>query len=82
MAWVIRLVRTPRPHSKDEQFPRVINVIAAGWSDLPHGLQFIDRMVNDYRGGRLGFPVAVRTELLAQHARQRLPERGQSVERD
>lgn len=75
MDWVIGLPPSLRPHATCEQFPRVANVIAASWRDLPFSLRVIDHMINDYRGGRRGFPVDVQRELLALqgHQRQQLP---------
>jgi hypothetical protein len=63
MDWVVQLPPALRPHTTCEQFPRVINAVAASWSDLAFSRQVIDHMINDYRGGRRGFPPAVQTEL-------------------
>ena len=71
MDWVIKLPATLRPHATCEQFPRVVNAIAAAWPDTPFSLQVLDHMLNDYRGGRRGFPTPVRDELAALHAHQR-----------
>jgi hypothetical protein len=73
MDWVIGLPAALRPHCACEAFPRVINAIAASWPDLPYSLQVIGHMMHDYRGGRRGFPTAVRAELQAlyDHQRQR-----------
>jgi hypothetical protein len=71
MDWLISLPPALRPHATCEQFPRVANVVAASWSDLSFSLQVIDHMINDYRGGRRGFPPAVRAELQALHEHQR-----------
>ena len=71
MDWVIRLPPALRPHATCEHFPRVINAIAAAWPDLVYSQQVLDHMVNDYRGGRRGFPEAVRSELATLQAHQR-----------
>lgn len=71
MDWVIGLPAALRPHSACEQFPRVVNAIAASWLDLHYSLQVIDHMINDYRGGRRGFPAAVKAELQALYEHQR-----------
>ena len=71
MDWVIGLPATLRPHSTCEHFPRVVNAIAAAWADAAYSRQVLDHMINDYRGGRRGFPVAVGQELAALHAHQR-----------
>jgi hypothetical protein len=65
MDWVVSLPAGLRPHSTCEQFPRVINAVADSWDDLSFSVHVIDHMINDYRGGRRGFPVAVQMELLA-----------------
>jgi hypothetical protein len=71
MDWVIGLPPTLRPHATCEQFPRVINAIASSWTDTAYSLQVLDHMINDYRGGRRGFPATVELELTALQAHQR-----------
>jgi len=71
MDWVIGLAPTLRPHATCEQFPRVINAIAQAWPDVAYSLQVLEHMINDYRGGRRGFPVAVQHELQALYQHQR-----------
>jgi hypothetical protein len=71
MDWVIGLPPALRPHATCEQFPRVINAIAAAWDDSARSVQVIDHMINDYRGGRRGFPEVVQRELSALHAYRR-----------
>ena len=70
MDWVIGLPPALRPHVACEQFPRVINAIAASWTDTALSLQVLEHMINDYRGGRRGFPRAVLDELAALRAHQ------------
>lgn len=71
MDWVIGLPAALRPHGTCEHFPRVVNAIAAAWPDPAYSRQVLDHMINDYRGGRRGFPAAVRQELAALLAHQR-----------
>jgi len=71
MDWVIHLPPSLRPHAACEQFPRVVNAIAASWHDVPFGLRVIEHMINDYRGGRRGFPPTVKAELQALYQHQR-----------
>lgn len=75
MDWVIGLPPSLRPHAACEQFPRVVNAIAQSWHDVRTSLHVIDHMINDYRGGRRGFPATVRSELTALHdyQRERMP---------
>lgn len=70
MDWVVALPAALRPHTTCEQFPRVVNAIAASWNDVAFSLQVIDHMVNDYRGGRRGFPLVVQRELQALYRHQ------------
>jgi hypothetical protein len=70
MDWVVQLPPALRPHSTCEQFPRVANALAASWSDVSYSLKVIDHLINDYRGGRRGFPAAVQGELRELHAYQ------------
>ncbi len=65
MDWVIKLPPSLRPHATCEQFPRVINAIAGAWADRPYSVQVLEHMINDYRGGRRGFPSSVKGELAA-----------------
>ncbi len=73
MDWVIRLPAALRPHATCEQFPRVVNAIAASWPDAGYSVQVLDHMIKDYRGGRRGFPASVQQELAAllAHAKSR-----------
>jgi hypothetical protein len=73
MDWVIGLPATLRPHATCEQFPRVVNAIAASWDNLTFSLQVLEHMIHDYRGGRRGFPAAVQAELdaLFRHQQSR-----------
>lgn len=71
MDWVVSLPPALRPHTTCEQFPRVVNAVADSWGDLPFSVQVLDHMINDYRGGRRGFPPSVRDELNALYAHQR-----------
>ena len=65
MDWVVSLPPPLRPHSACEQFPRVVNAVASSWADPAFSVQVLDHMINDYRGGRRGFPAAVQGELAA-----------------
>jgi hypothetical protein len=71
MDWVVGLPSSLRPHTACEQFPRVVNAVASSWGDPVFSLQVLDHMINDYRGGRRGFPPAVQQELAALLAYQK-----------
>jgi hypothetical protein len=72
MDWVVALPVPIRPHTTCEQFPRVVNAIAESWDDVPLCMRVLDHMINDYRGGRRGFPATVQAELsmLMRHQQQ------------
>ncbi len=70
MDWVISLPPSLRPHVTCEQFPRVVNAISSAWANTGYSVQVLDHMINDYRGGRRGFPEAVQRELRALRAHQ------------
>jgi hypothetical protein len=71
MDWLIKLPPALRPQATCEHFPRVANAVAHSWDDLGFSLQVIDHMINDYRGGRRGFPPAVQQELKILHELQK-----------
>ena len=71
MDWVIGLPAHLRPHTTCEQFPRVVNALAGAWTDTGYSVQVLDHMINDYRGGRRGFPATVQQELAALLAHQK-----------
>lgn len=70
MDWVVGLPPALRPHATCEHFPRVANAIAGSWPDVAYSLRVLEHMINDYRGGRRGFPAAVQRELAALHSHQ------------
>jgi hypothetical protein len=73
--WMVAMPAPLRPRVTSEQFPRVVNAVADSWHDLPFSLQVIDHMINDYRGGRRGFPPAVQEELRVLYEHQRAKAR-------
>ena len=75
MDWLVELPPPLRPHSTCEQFPRVANAIAESWQDVPLCTSVLDCMLNDYRGGRRGFPATVQAELLALMRHQQQHQR-------
>jgi len=63
--WLDSLPPDVRPTALAEQFPRIVNVIAVAWNDLPATRKLLDDLVIDRRGTRSGFPLRVRQELKA-----------------
>jgi hypothetical protein len=46
------------------QYPRVANMIAVQWRDRRGAPELFDDLLTDKRGGRAGFPPAVRRDLM------------------
>lgn len=63
LEWMVRLPPSLRPRATAEQYPRVVNRIAASWSDPSAAWQTLDDLLEDHRGGRRGFPFEVESEL-------------------
>lgn len=64
-AWVEGLPARARPTALASQFPRIANRLALCWRDPALTLQVLDQLLLDRRGGRQGFPAAVREDLIA-----------------
>ena len=52
------------PCALASQYPRVANMIAVQWRDHRGAPELFDDLLADKRGGRAGFPPAVRRDLL------------------
>ena len=52
------------PCALASQFPRIVNLIVAQWDDHRGAPQLFEDLLGDRRGGRAGFPPAVRRDLL------------------
>jgi hypothetical protein len=52
------------PCALASQYPRVANMIAVQWRDHRGAPELFDDLLTDKRGGRAGFPPAVRRDLL------------------
>ena len=52
------------PCALASQYPRVANMIAVQWRDHRGAPELFDDLLADRRGGRAGFPPAVRRDLL------------------
>lgn len=61
--WMLGLRDDLRPRALCERYPRVANALADAWPDAAQREQALERLVNDERGKRAGFPQAVRMEL-------------------
>ena len=62
--WLAGLPSTVRPTALLRDYARIANVIAAAWCDSKALRSYMDRLFNDDRGNRKGFPPDVHRELL------------------
>jgi hypothetical protein len=46
-----------------DRFPHIVNKLAELWKRPFHADRYFDELVHDHRGGRIGFPLAVISEL-------------------
>jgi hypothetical protein len=63
-AWANRLASNLYPGELLERYPRVANRLALCWSDAILTSRLFDSLLQDRRGGRKGFPDAVKEDLL------------------
>jgi hypothetical protein len=62
--WFDALPQEIAPCALASQFPRIVNLIVAQWNDHRGAPQLFEDLLGDRRGGRAGFPPAVRRDLL------------------
>ena len=62
--WFDALPQQVAPCALASQFPRIVNLIVAQWDDHRGAPQLFEDLLGDRRGGRAGFPPAVRGDLL------------------
>jgi hypothetical protein len=67
--WIQSFDIDHRPIELALRFPRLANLLSGAWHDPPAAIAILDDLLIDHRGGRLGFPDAVRQELLDLRAR-------------
>ena len=53
------------PCALASQYPRICNLIAVHWNDLRGAPELFEDLLTDRRGGRAGFPPAVRRDLIS-----------------
>jgi hypothetical protein len=71
--WAASLPVEIRPLTLLQRIPRIANTIARLWQDDIGLAQYLDGLLTDRRGGRLGFPPEIHHELVqlrAYHERQ------------
>jgi len=69
--WLLALPAQLRPTATCEQFPRIVNAIAASWQRPQDRDALLDSLLSDQRGHRAGFPLQVRTEIESLRAAAR-----------
>lgn len=63
LAWLVELPHSVRPEQLSQQYPRVVNAMAARWSDPWARRDYLGDLLHDKRGGRAGFPPEVAAEI-------------------
>ncbi len=63
--WLLALPPTLRPQRLTHHFPRIVNALAAVWHEPEQTQAAFDKLLNDRRRHRQGFPPGVLDELLA-----------------
>ncbi len=69
--WVALLPKSIRPNALALQFARIANHVCAVWDDPPACRRYLEELLTDERGGRVGFSAAMLHEietLKAYHA--------------
>jgi len=61
--WIQSFDINDRPIELALRFPRLANLLSGAWSDPATATAALDDLLCDRRGGRRGFPEAVRQEL-------------------
>lgn len=62
--WFDSLPMDVVPCALASAFPRIVNLIVAQWNDHRGAPALFEELLGDRRGGRAGFPPAVRRDLL------------------
>jgi hypothetical protein len=62
--WFEALPTEVAPRALAAEFPRIVNLIVAQWSDHSGVPELFEELLGDRRGGRAGFPPAVHRDLL------------------
>ena len=63
--WLLSLPRELHPKKLSTQFPRVANALAQAWHESSERQAALDKLFDDGRAGRSGFPREVQAELAA-----------------
>jgi hypothetical protein len=62
--WLDAFPLENKPQKLASEYPRICNLIAAQWNDHRGAPKLFQDLLTDRRGGRAGFPAAVKRELM------------------
>lgn len=65
MAWLLSLDKEHFPIELAKHYPRIINTLAEVWEKSDEGRAYLDGLLLDERGDRMGFSMTVLRELIA-----------------
>jgi len=65
--WILSLAPTTRPAQLADAIPRIANALAERWGDSQSASDYLNDLLIDRRGGRQGFPPAIKRELVGLH---------------
>ena len=62
LQWILKLPEHVQPRHLQLRYPRIANRIAGLWNDVAPCETYLEGLLQDKRGGRKGFPLAVAQE--------------------
>ena len=65
--WILNLDPDARPTHLADSIPRIANALAERWSDPEAAGAYVTDLLVDRRGGRRGFPMQIKRELVMLH---------------
>ena len=68
LVWLSRMPVPVRPLLLSRRYPRIVNTLAANWTNQSRTCSYFETLLTDTRGGRIGFPVEVTEELVELRA--------------
>ena len=63
LQWILKLPPRVQPRHLQLRYPRIANRIAADWENVAVCEPYLESLLQDKRGGRKGFPLAVAQEV-------------------
>ena len=65
--WILNLAPEARPTQLADSIPRIANALAQQWSNPDAAGELLTDLLVDRRGGRRGFPLDIKKELVMLH---------------